>query len=110
MTNEDMYKYVIDDLEEFMEELYKEKQDFMSQFNGQALGQVLDNQDEIEGYLKSLTNISENLQNSIFLIKSVAFTRHGIVLYDESEKEFVDDVSRDLFGETVFDVVKKKVS
>lgn len=110
MNRNELYEGMIFEMEEFLSELYEERQELLDSLTGSTLQDVLDEKKEIEDYLDSLNSVIENVENSMFVVKAIAFSRYDIVLFNNQEKEFVNDVSEETFGEEVFNIIKNKVS
>lgn len=110
MNKEQVYYLIFEELEEFIEEINLQNADLFKE------KRMLDNFDveeiiEIDNEIETNDLVIEQVSSLIFLLKSIAHARHELDFYDDSEKEYVNGLSEELFGESLLkNASKKKVS
>lgn len=106
MNKESVYYLIFEELEEFIEEIQLQNQDLrkakllLDDLNAE---EIVDIDNEIE------TNnlVAEQVDSIIFILKSIAHARHELDFYEEHEKEYVNDLSEKMFGESILKTPKK---
>lgn len=110
MNKEQVYYLILEELEEFIDELQlqiedlKNEQNLLNDFEAE---EIIAFENEIE------TNqlVIEQVLSLMFILKSIAHARHELDFYDESEREYVNGLSEEMFGEAILkSSVNKKVS
>lgn len=110
MNKEQIYFLMFEELEEFIDELQLQSEDLKKE------QRLLDDfeKEEINAFENEIeTNelVIEQVVSLMFILKSIAHARHELDFYDESEREYVNGLSEEMFGEALLKTkTSKKIS